>query len=685
MLTQILSGRVNHVYYLGPNFSGVLSSGTLDLSQISGFADINGDNIADPFGRIFPPPPLPSYYGAPGTTIQASAGILSGDLNGDGLDDFVWTNGPSVDLFEQISLPGGTPSAIAIASPAPFQPFQLADWNGDGKLDILLYSFPVTGRIRLAYLPGDGTGNFGARVDLDSITTLSTVQPRAFDLNGDGRIDVAVGDSIFLGSDAAPSPQAYTQPVSVTSATSAGSGAFFLANFESTVLNGVVNPGVDAAYLVITDQADFLTSPTTANTCFIKIRPDTSTFEITNDAGTGATQIVHPSNPEFGFNSSCIVWGTSAFIFGGTGILGPVSGPSASYSALLNISFIRSFNGPKSVYLQTIGKDGSSSAWKLTGTFNVQSDIAAPIVQSPTGVPSVVPLPPVNILSSRIQASATFGHNTGAGGHYLGYILFLPVPNTVNFNAAGTCLIEYNRISNGMRLINDDGNGWLGGISGIPAGVPGNSLSNNACTVNVAAATIQMRNDQMTVNVPVELNNTLARRLGVFAQALDVNGRWSDMQQIGSVDKSTSGAVAIGPSIHSYNLHNPGTPDEYGVTVTQGASPLTNVHTRITDRIVGYPACHLIWSVPAATLALVNDAGTGFVGAGFISIGTQVTLANQRCSVNVADVSVTHSGQEHTIVLKVNNLNANGSFIQYYTNAFDAGGLLTHWRVGSGS
>ena len=40
----------------------------------------------------------------------------------------------------------------------------------------------------------------------------------------------------------------------------------------------------------------------------------------------------------------------------------------------------------------------------------------------------------------------------GATQHYLGYMLFLPTPNVVNFTATGSCLVEYNRISNGMRL-----------------------------------------------------------------------------------------------------------------------------------------------------------------------------------------------------------------------------------------
>ena len=64
--------------------------------------------------------------------------------------------------------------------------------------------------------------------------------------------------------------------------------------------------------------------------------------------------------------------------------------------------------------------------------------------------------------------TATFRHPGGVSKHYLGYILFLPTPNVVSFRAQGSCLIEYNRISNGMRLIDNAGTGWLGPIEGVP-------------------------------------------------------------------------------------------------------------------------------------------------------------------------------------------------------------------------
>ena len=77
----------------------------------------------------------------------------------------------------------------------------------------------------------------------------------------------------------------------------------------------------------------------------------------------------------------------------------------------------------------------------------------------------------LSALVAGTQNSATFtgtySHSAGVDSLYLMYMLFLPTPNVVNFVAQGSCLVEYNRISNGMRLIDDAGTGWLGGISGI--------------------------------------------------------------------------------------------------------------------------------------------------------------------------------------------------------------------------
>src|SRR5688500_6201009 len=128
--------------------------------------------------------------------------------------------------------------------------------------------------------------------------------------------------------------------------------------------------------------------------------------------------------------------------------------------------------------------------------------------------PSVLSLAPLNGLGSTATFTSVYRHTGGVNQNYLGYLLILPTPNIVWFTATGSCLIEHNRISNGMRLINDAGTGWLGGESGVPVGPGGTILSNSYCSVNTAQAVRSLVGTDMTVVVPVTFKGTLTGVMG---------------------------------------------------------------------------------------------------------------------------------------------------------------------------
>ena len=122
-------------------------------------------------------------------------------------------------------------------------------------------------------------------------------------------------------------------------------------------------------------------------------------------------------------------------------------------------------------------------------------------------LPDVASLQPLTGSGSSGTFTAVFTHSRGSNQLYLGYILFLPTSNIVSYTCKGFCLIEYNRISNGMRLIDDPGTGWLGPISGVPLGPNAGTLSNSQCTVNLSAASASLGPNTMTVTVPVTFKN----------------------------------------------------------------------------------------------------------------------------------------------------------------------------------
>ena len=96
----------------------------------------------------------------------------------------------------------------------------------------------------------------------------------------------------------------------------------------------------------------------------------------------------------------------------------------------------------------------------------------------------------------------------------------MPTPNVVQYTAQGTCLIEYNKISNGIRLINDAGDNWLGPESGevIRPGAP--VLANNICSVDVSKVVINRTGDALSERVTVEFSDSVPLGpMGTFLQS----------------------------------------------------------------------------------------------------------------------------------------------------------------------
>jgi hypothetical protein len=277
-----------------------------------------------------------------------------------------------------------------------------------------------------------------------------------------------------------------------------------------------------------------------------------------------------------------------------------------------------------------------------------------------------------------------FTHGGGASQHYLGYILVLPLPNVTNYNALGTCLVEYNRISNGMRLINDMGRGWIGGESGVPIAPGAQPLSNAVCTLDVASSTAVVNGNTMTVDAAITFKPTgFAGPLGTFIQAQDVNGKWTDMRQFGNWVPYTSATPRPGPHVMNISpLSGAGSSAtftlNYGHTTSVNGS---RVHLLFDTRIVGHAPCHVIYFGSTNTLNLVSDDGQSLVhptGAGVGAVGAPV-IANSRCRVDAAGASRIQQTQNATVNLPMTFTEAFAGSKSVYMNVFDTSSTLTHW------
>lgn len=298
--------------------------------------------------------------------------------------------------------------------------------------------------------------------------------------------------------------------------------------------------------------------------------------------------------------------------------------------------------------------------------------------------PAVASLQPRSGAGYTGTFTATFTH--ASNNHYLGYMLFLPTPNIVYYTAAGSCLVEYNRYSNGVRLIDDAGTSWLGGESGVPIASTARPLTNSHCSVDVANVAANIDGPTMSISVPITFFASLGLVMGTFLQAIDANGAWTGMTQFGNWVLPGAAQNRVGPTLTGVNsTATTGDHSVYTITtsVTTGASTLSMIHFLASAALVGSPACHVVYFPASNLLNLVDDVGGTMVLPIGITVGQPGTLANSRCSVDVSQAWRAHGAHTITLILPVRYMPAFAGPKGVYVNVFDGTGLLSHWVQGS--
>jgi hypothetical protein len=207
------NGKGQFPSYIRPN------TGNNCLSLEVAVADLDGDGIPDIVGTCF------AEVNIPGTVFvllgegnrkfkqvmhfssggDAPLAIAVGDLNHDGIPDLVVANNGADELPYDYNISvllgkGDGTFGRPTRYYAGVRPTDLAmaDFNGDGNLDMAVV--PTDGKNRIIVLLGNGDGTFGP-----AKSYRAGASPHAIaiaDFNGDGKLDLAVataGVSILLG------------------------------------------------------------------------------------------------------------------------------------------------------------------------------------------------------------------------------------------------------------------------------------------------------------------------------------------------------------------------------------------------------------------------------------------------------------------------------------------------------
>jgi hypothetical protein len=183
----------------------------------------------------------------------------------------------------------------------------------------------------------------------------------------------------------------------------------------------------------------------------------------------------------------------------------------------LAMTFQAAFAGTKNIYLRAIDVSGSASAWQQLGSWTVGSSAGAP---APV---SVTP-------SSGSGASQSFAlqySDTAAAASLEQVWVYFNA--TLANPASNACLLYYTLATNQISLLGDNGMTWQAATLGSAA-----TLENSQCSLNVAATTVQVSGNTLTLSPAMTFQASFAGPKNIYLYAGDVSGADSGWQELGT-------------------------------------------------------------------------------------------------------------------------------------------------------
>jgi hypothetical protein len=238
--------------------------------------------------------------------------------------------------------------------------------------------------------------------------------------------------------------------------------------------------------------------------------------------------------------------------------------------------------------------------------------------------------------------------------------------------------VYYDQLSNKLFLLNDNANGYLGGVA------PGSNsiLTNVRGTLDCANTTVTRNGNSLTIKWSIAVTNApwagtkqnifmFCRDRGNLLDPFEVKGSWTVGSNLAPVN------LSLNPSSQVSQLNSSRTL----VTVYSDGNGANNLSQTIV-RIGANPVSGLqvFYDVQANKLYLINDAGTAYIGG--VAPGSNITLSNNRGKLHVAETFVSRS--ENNIVVNWAISLASASYIGTTQNIFlfcrDRGNLIDNFE-----
>jgi hypothetical protein len=360
------------------------------------------------------------------------------------------------------------------------------------------------------------------------------------------------------------------------------------------------------------------------NACYLQFTRATNVIKLLADSGTNYVGSAPIGVAATLNNSQCTL------------DAGASSVTSSGTSVILNLALVFKplFAGPKNVSMSAVNNANVFSGWQTMGAWTVTT-------QTGNQLPTNTSVTPRSGAGSGQLFSFVYSDAFGYAD-----IDWVQIHFHTELVADHACYIQYTRATNSVRLLNDAGTDYVG--AGGALGSAG-TLSNSQCTLDAGLSSVSGLGNDLTVNLALTFPAGFIGAKTISMAASSNAGLFSGWQPKGTWNVTLAGNqlptnVSVTPAAGagSSQMFSFVYSDPYGY------ADIDWVQMHLQTQLLADHACYLQYTRATNSIQLLNDAGTGYVGAGGV-LGSAGSLSNSQCTISLSGSSASATGNNLTV------------------------------------
>lgn len=246
-------------------------------------------------------------------------------------------------------------------------------------------------------------------------------------------------------------------------------------------------------------QHFLITTQGGSGACYLIYDQPSNNLLIVNDQGNAINESLPPGSPGTLSNSQCSVPASTA----------SVSTSGSTVTLTFTITFASSFAGAKNIFANFTNESYVEGTWQQIGAWTVPSAANGSIIANPSSGSGSTQTFNVAYTNSN-QSQEHFLINTASG--------------------VGACYVIYDRQSNSLYIVNDQGSA----VSQVVTPGGSGTLTNSQCSIPASTASVDTSGSTVSLNLTITFSTSFTGAKNMFGNFTDnswIEGTW---QQIGT-------------------------------------------------------------------------------------------------------------------------------------------------------